>query len=125
MAEDVQAPDQIRFVFGKARHHRSFHVSGAWASTTPAGEIQVSFFNDLRPLPVMTIHTVGETGDLGPEVSRDIEKNDVAREVDVTVVMDAETSARLIGLLTGLVRRLAADNQAAEPQATQAAPEAT
>jgi hypothetical protein len=66
----------------------------------------------------MTIRTVAESGDLGPEVSRDLEANDVVREVDVTVVIDADTSARLVTLLTTLVKRLQSDSQAAkEPKA--------
>jgi hypothetical protein len=118
MSEEPKKPNEIRFLFGKTRHHRAFRVSGAWASTTPGGEIQVSFFNDLRPMPNMTIHTVAESGDLGPEVSRDLEVNDVVREVDVTVVIDADTSARLVTLLTTLVKRLQSDSQAAkEPKA--------
>src|SRR6266404_4959205 len=99
MADEKKMPDKIRFVFEKSRHHRSFHADGAWASTTPQGEIQISFFNDLRPVPDFTVHSVDSQGSLGEEVERETQPSDITRELNVTVVMNKETIKRVIDLL--------------------------
>ena len=102
MADDLDKPKEIRFVFEKARHHRTFHADGAWASTTPRGEIQISFFNDLRPVPSFTFQEVSEVGLLGKELSREIRAEDITRELNVTVVLNTETIQRLVELLSKL-----------------------
>jgi hypothetical protein len=110
-------PEKIRFVYEKSRHHRSFHADGAWASTTPQGEVQISFFNDLRPMPNYTVHAVDDTGNLGAEVSREIQEFDVTRELNVTIVMNADTIKQVIALLGGVLARLDdVANQAAKKE---------
>lgn len=74
----------IRFTYQKAESHRTFHVSGAWATTTPAGEIQIAFYNDIRPLPVSESAESAES---------------VIREVEFTVLLHPEAARGVAELL--------------------------
>ena len=106
MAEEPPKPETIRFVYEKGRHHRSFHADGAWASSTPLGEVQVSFYNDLHPIPATVVHALSEGGKLGAELSRDVRDNDVVREVNVTVVMNPPTIKALMILLGSILAKI-------------------
>lgn len=110
----VNKPERIRFVFEKARHHRTVHADGAWATTTPQGEIQFAFFSDLRPMPQQVVHSVTTDGVLGEELSRQQHAQDVTREASVTVVMNKETVKKLIELLGGVVKQMEDQIAAAE-----------
>jgi hypothetical protein len=101
MAEDSQRPKEIRFVYEKARHHRTLHADGAWAAVTPHAEIQASFFTNLRRMPVSVTHGVGEDDTLGPAMQE--EASDLIREVDVTVVMNIVTAKSVIDLLSRMI----------------------
>ena len=102
--EKPSEPDTVRFVFQRGRHHRSFHADGAWAAVSPQLEVQFSFFNNLRPLPEFTVHTIKEGGDL-EEISRQLSTN-IIRETDVTVVMPKEGVVSLIELLQRMVAQI-------------------
>src|SRR5215210_675675 len=87
--------ERVRFVYQKARHHRTFHADGVWAGITPQLEIQFAFFNDLKPMPDEVIHRLKDDGSLGEEVSRDMQQS-VTREVNVTVVMNKEAVKQML-----------------------------
>ncbi len=115
---DKDKPKEIRFTFEKARHHRTFHADGAWASVTPRGEVQISFFNDLRPMPQFTVHQLDDAGALGKEVARELRPLDVTRELNVTVIMDIEILDQVIALVQSIQRRIRqeAESKKSEPQ---------
>jgi hypothetical protein len=106
MANEKKIPEKIRFVYEKARHHRTFHADGAWASTTPQGEIQFAFFNDLRPLPAFTVSAISKEGTVGAELERSVNPEDVLREANVTVVMSRDSLKGLIELLSNIIRKM-------------------
>lgn len=106
MSDSKKVPERVRFVYEKARHHRTFHADGAWATGTPQGEVQFTFFNDLRPIPEWTISAVTKEGGVGEELSRKHSAQDITREANVTVVMNAATIKSLITLLSTIVSQL-------------------
>lgn len=99
-------PTKIRFVYEKARHHRTFRADGAWAGVSPGGEVQFAFFNDLRPMPDWVSHAVAPDGTLGEELEREHHVEKVVREANVTVVMDKEKTNQFIELLKKMVAQL-------------------
>ncbi len=117
----IKPLEKVRFIYQKARHHRTFHADGAWASITPQLEIQVAFFNDLKPMPVETTHQVEASGVLGEEVERIQSPEDVIREVDITLVMSKDMMKRTIELLSRMVKEIE-DNL---PQITKESQEQT
>jgi hypothetical protein len=101
MAEGPQKPKDIRFVYEKARHHRTLHADGVWCGITPHAEIQASFFTNLRRLPISVTHPVQEDENLGPGVQQ--EHTDLVREVDVTVVMNVVAAKAVVELLNNMI----------------------
>jgi hypothetical protein len=108
MGEDAknQRPEQIRFIYQKARHHRTFHADGAWAGITPQLEVQFAFFNDLRPMPDEVTHAVTEEGALGVEIGRQHDPQNIIRETNVTVVMNTAALRNTIELLTNMANQI-------------------
>lgn len=99
-------PEQVRFIYRKARHHRTFHADGAWGGITPQLEVQFAFFNDLRPMPDEVTHAVTAEGVLGQEIAREHEPQNVIRETNVTVVMNTAVVRELIKLLDHLAKQI-------------------
>jgi hypothetical protein len=95
--------DQIRFIYQKARHHRTLHADGVWASVTPQLEIQFAFFNNLKPMPNEVVYPITLDGRIGEEI---VPQNSeyIIRETDVTVVMNKEVAKSMIELLGRMVR---------------------
>jgi hypothetical protein len=105
--EEKKRIEQIRFIYRKARHHRTFHSDGIWASVTPQLEVQFALFNNLKPMPEEVTHRVTPEGVLGEEIieTRKIEQS-VIREVDATIVMSKETMTAAIELLQRMLRQI-------------------
>ncbi len=103
MSDETAKPKEIRFVYEKARHHRTMHADGAWSGLTPHAEVQVSFYNDLRRMPISVTHAVQENDTIGPGTQK--EASDLVREIDVTVVMNVAVAKGLIALLNQMVEQ--------------------
>jgi hypothetical protein len=101
MAEDPKDPKELRFVYEKARHHRTLHADGAWSAVTPHAEVQISFYNDLRRMPVSVALPIREDDSVGPE--EPLEISDLVREVDITVVMNIETAKAAVAILNQMI----------------------
>ena len=101
MGEDIKKPEELRFVYEKARHHRTLHADGAWSGLTPHAEVQISFYNDLRRMPISVSHPVQDDDSIGPGTQQ--ENSDLIREVDVTVVMNVAVAKATIQLLTQMI----------------------
>lgn len=114
MADDQKKPDRVRFVFDKARHHRTFHADGAWAGITPQAEIQLAFFNDLRPMPEVVVHEISPDGMLGEEVAREHYPLNIIREANVTVVLNQEAAQNLIELVQRMLAEITSRSSAKE-----------
>lgn len=115
MADEPKKIEQVRFIYQKARHHRTFHADGAWAGITPQSEIQVAFFNDLKPMPDEVVHAVTEEGHLGVEISRKHDQEDVIREANVTVVMNKNSVRLLMALLDNMAKQIEAATEGTPP----------
>ena len=115
MAEDSKDPKDIRFVYEKARHHRTMHSDGAWSAVTPHAEVQISFYNDLRRMPSSVRHAIREDDTLGPGEPE--QGSDLVREVDVTVVMNVAVAKATVELLNQMIAQ--ADKALAENAAKQ------
>jgi hypothetical protein len=123
MADERPKIENIRFIYHKARHHRTFHADGMWASVTPQLEVQFALFNNLKPMPVDEVRTLRPDGTLGEGKETPGEQH-VVREVDATVVMNRETIRSSIELLQRMLtqidqaiesdKKLRADGQASE-----------
>jgi len=101
MGEDRENPKEIKFVYEKARHHRTLHSDGVWAGLTPHAEIQFAFYNNLRRMPISVTHEVGENNALGPGAQEEL--SELVREVDVTVVMNIEVARATVELLKQMI----------------------
>lgn len=107
--KEIPKVPKVRFVYRKARHHRTLHADGAWAAITPQLEVQFSLFNDLRIMPDEVTHLVTDKGGIGDEVSKEPPEKlppDVLREVDVTVVVSKDTAKNLITALGQMVKQI-------------------
>lgn len=105
---EPERPSEVRFIYQKGRHHRTFHADGAWAGITPQMEVQFSFFNDLKPMPDEVIHAVKDDGTVGQEISREHQPLNIIRETDVTVVMNVAVMRNVISLFTRMVEQIEA-----------------
>ena len=105
MADEIFKIEKIRFVYQKARHHRTFHADGMWASVTPQLEVQFALFSNLKPMPQEVVHKVEAGGVLGEETERESEQI-VIREVDATIVMSKETIKGSIDLLNRMLKEI-------------------
>lgn len=103
MAEEEKKAESIRFVYEKARHHRTLHADGAYSTVTPHAEVQISFYNDLRRLPISVTHEVGPDDTLGP--GRPEQPSDLVREVDVTVVLNVAVARAAVDLLNRMIEQ--------------------
>jgi hypothetical protein len=121
MGDDPNKPKEVRFVYEKARHHRTLHADGAWSALTPQLEIQTAFFANLRPLPISETRTIQEDDTLPPGTHQ--EKEGMVREVDVTVVVNLKVAKSIIGLLQQMVD--SAEVIIAERKAAQAVQESS
>ena len=101
---------KIRFVYQKARHHRTLHADGAWAGVTPQLEVQLALFNDLRLMPEYVTNLITAEGGVGDEISKgpsDTEMpGNVLREVDVTIIVSRNTAKNLIDVLSQMVKQI-------------------
>lgn len=119
--DDPKKPDELRFVYEKARHHRTLHADGAWSGLTPHAEVQISFYNDLRRMPISVTHPVKDDDTIGPGEPQEV--SDLVREVDVTVVMNVLVAKATIALLNQMVEQaeaIIAQKQAIEKSAHEA-----
>ncbi len=111
--EQNTRPKEIRFVYQKARHHRTLHADGTWAGVTPQLEVQFAFFNNLKRMPDVATHQIKDDATLGPEVVQ--ESHDVIREIDVTVVMNKDAIKATIELLNRMVEQIEEIAKTAKP----------
>src|SRR5437899_12624522 len=105
MAEEKKDIAKLRFVYQKARHHRTLHADGVWASGTTQLEVQFALFNNLKPMPDDVVHLIHRDGTLGQEIDPQVPEW-IIREVDVTVVMNREIMRATIDLFSRMLREI-------------------
>ena len=96
-------------------------ANGAWAGLTPQMGIQVSFYNDLRRLPISITHPIEDNDTLGPGTPQDVQE--IVREVDYTVVMNLGVARATVELINQMIAQaeaiIAANKADQERNATQ------
>ena len=95
------------------------HADGAWSAVTPHAEVQVSFYNDLRRMPISVTHAVQHDDTIGPGKAQ--EQSDLVREVDVTVVMNIAVAKATVELINQMITQAekilaTADNETPAPR---------
>jgi hypothetical protein len=72
---------------------------------TPQLELQVAFFNNLKPMPLEVTHQLTNSGSLGEGKELHGEQN-VLREVNATVVINREVARLTIELLQRMLSEI-------------------
>ena len=110
MTDKPKKIGQVRFIYRKTRHHRTFHATGAWATVTLQLEVQIALYNDLRLMPDEVTNRLMPEGGIGELVSTEPPETDssalVLREVDVTFVISKEVAKSLMDVLRQMVEKV-------------------
>lgn len=89
------APSRVNFDYIKSQYYRVIHMDGAIGSVTPNGHIHMSLYSERLPIPRRTVFPL-ENDRLGEENPNErIVRDAVIREMDVDVIMTAETAKNL------------------------------
>src|SRR5260370_7778214 len=100
MTDKPKKIGQVRFIYRKTRHHRTFHATGAWATVTLQLEVQIALYNDLRLMPDEVTNRLMPEGGIGELVSTEPPKPDsttlVLREVASTLAISNEIPKTLM-----------------------------
>jgi len=85
---------EIEFHFEKGALFRVISVDGTFGGVSPAsGKIHMSVYNERQPLPKKVTHSLGSSGDLGPElVEKRVVRSGLFREVEADLVMDLDVA---------------------------------
>lgn len=87
--------DTIEFHYLKSNAFRVLHVDGVYGGISPDGKINLSVYNQRRPIPKKITHEL-EGNILGDEITEKREsKQGVIRELEANLVMDATTAIAL------------------------------
>ena len=91
----------VSIEFERSSNYKIIPADGAWGGPTPRGHILVDFFVDVPATPLSVTHSLGDDGQLGPEVDRSPapqgNRPRVSREFEIGVLLspdDAEGVAR-------------------------------
>lgn len=93
MTDKAEIPKRIKFDYLKSNYHREILVEGAHGGLTPKGHLQMSVFNERRPIPKQTVHPVTEDGTIGLEILDErLSRDSIIRSVEATLLMDIPTA---------------------------------
>jgi len=94
-AEQKVEEKTIEFHYQKGNEFRVLHVDGVYGGLSPDGYINMSVYNQRRPIPQKVVHEI-EDQELGDEREEEREsKEGVVREVEANIVMDVNTAVAL------------------------------
>ena len=103
-ADGKPASGQIRFHYIKSGYFRTVLADGAWGGVSPAGRINIVFYNERAPIPRIVTHSVKESR-LGEELERE-SRDGIVREVEVAVALDLPAAESLLTWLEEKVQIL-------------------
>ena len=87
-------PDEIQFKFVRSPFFRVVHSNGAWGGITPHQELSITFYSERPSVPRHITHQLTPEGQLGPEISRDIDGN-IQRDYEVEILMNMTEAVNL------------------------------
>jgi hypothetical protein len=94
-AEQKAEKETIDFHYQKGNEFRVLHVDGVYGGLSPDGYINMSVYNQRRPIPQKVVHEIDDQ-ELGDEREEEREsKEGVVREVEANIVMDVNTAIAL------------------------------
>jgi hypothetical protein len=111
-AEAVAKPfihNTIEFQYQKSRFFRVIHADGAFGGVSAGLQIHMALFNQRRPIPKKMVYELLPGGSLGQELKRESEPG-MIREVEVDVVLTADTAKALITWLAEKVNDIEKSN---------------
>jgi len=114
MSENV-SPSAVKFHLIKGNFFRVIHVDGAIGGITPSREIFVSLFSERGAIPQLIEQSVNADGSLGEEIKRS-GREGIVREIEVGVMLNAQTAKRIAEWLAKQAEILAASEPEIAPE---------
>jgi hypothetical protein len=97
--KQVNKGSEIEFVFELDSDYRLVPCNGIWGGLTSRGDFRIDFFVESQAIPERVTNAINEeTQTLGKETRRNPPKQ-IIRQMQVGVLMSADTAASLIGFL--------------------------
>jgi hypothetical protein len=93
MSEET-SPNAVKFHLVKGNFFRVIHADGAIGGITPAREIFLSLFSERGAIPQLIEQSINADGSLGDEIKR-FGKDGIVREIEVGVMLNAQTAKRI------------------------------
>jgi hypothetical protein len=104
MSPTAEERPSIKFHYLKSPSYSTVHADGVVGSLTPSGGLHVAFFVERPAIPTEVAQFVNPDGSLGEEVPESrLGRTGLAREMQVDVVMSADTAGRLLEWLQGQI----------------------
>ena len=93
MSDDKQTPS-VKFRYEKSPAYQEARVDGLFGGITPKGEVHVYLYTEVLPMPTSIEHRLEQSGRLGSELARDIDRG-IVRFVHAGITLDVETARSL------------------------------
>src|SRR5260370_9404548 len=91
-ANPTPTVQKVKFFYQKGSLFRIVHVDGAIGGLTPSLDLFVSVYNQLAPIPQVTVQEISEEGGLGDEILADRQtKEGIWREGEVGLIMNFQS----------------------------------
>lgn len=98
-------PKKVKFVYYKPEDYKIHPVNGVWGGPTGRGDIVVHFFVERHEIPKEHIHSVNEDGSLGPLEREEKEMLQVARELQVGIMLSPREATNIAKWLNEQVEK--------------------
>jgi hypothetical protein len=109
------SPNAVKFHLVKGNFFRVIHADGAIGGITPAREIFLSLFSERGAIPQLIEQSINADGSLGEEIKRS-GKDGIVREIEVGVMLNAQTAQRIAEWLLKQAEILAASEPETAPE---------
>ncbi len=86
------AEKRVEFHYTASNHHRVIKIDGAHGGVNSKGEIQMSVFSELLPLPRIDEYKFDDDGQLGERTKHADTNLGLTREIEVTLRLDLNTA---------------------------------
>lgn len=87
---EIKKPKKVKFVYYTPEDYKIYPVNGAWGGPTARNDIIVNFFVERQEMPREEVHSIGENGSLGPIEKEQKEEVQIARELQVGIVLNPD-----------------------------------
>lgn len=105
--EQGKGKDTVTFHLIKSPHFQTLRADGVVGNLTPSG-LSLTFFVERGALPKVMTYEVQSSGDLGQLVAAQ-GKSGIVRELQSSVVLDADSARSLIELLGTMLKNFGSE----------------